>query len=304
MKIKKLYTGRINRRQYLNGMLSVIVIAWIITSTVFFLVSGSMGETANVQAVTSFLIFPFTLGLVIKRLHDIGSSGRIYVVYYLLSFSFSLLFPSVAKDIFTLLNFGIGITILLTPGETTSNKYGEIPNKMSVKEIVFGKKESKTIITDSQLAKQEVKVEKSNPFYENAHKNKKIKNTAQLPLMSLAVLAIIAGLFYWFQYRPSKIKQECSWVEEISEAIPYRPAMNRGEMILHGVLEDCSKEAFANNPQWNSPEKIALEEKLCEAINETKVKEYSVAQEAVPAKSWWRKATTKEYEFCLHSRGL
>ncbi len=306
MKIKNLYEGRINRRQYLNGMLLVIVVAWVLTSIIFYFISGTIGETESVQAIASFISIPFTLGLVIKRLHDIGSSGKIYVIYLVLSSTFSLLFPTVAKDIFALLNFGIGITILLTPGETKYNRYGEVPSKMSTKEIVFGKK-----ITTTPLIKlQETRAEK--PVFMNeinkSHKDTTQRKSFSLPIglrlgVSIAIV-MITGLFYWFEYRPSKIKQQCSWIEEKTEAVPYRKAMNRGEMILNGLLEDCTKETFANNPNWNSLEKIELEKRLCEVLNDSKVKEYSVEQEAIPSKSWWRKATTKEYEFCLHSRGL
>jgi hypothetical protein len=36
----------------------------------------------------------------------------------------------------------------------------------------------------------------------------------------LAVLALVMVLFYWTEVRPSSIKSECSWFNEVTEADP------------------------------------------------------------------------------------
>lgn len=92
----------------------------------------------------------------------------------------------------------------------------------------------------------------------------------------LLIFLFIGGLFYWYEWRPSKIKQNCSWVHKTSEAIPARAAKSKEE------IENCKNE-----------NKDRL---FCDLFSEP------VA--AQPAKDWWEPATTLEYNFCIHEKGL
>lgn len=32
-------------------------------------------------------------------------------------------------------------------------------------------------------------------------------------IVIVLILGLIAGVFYWFEYRPTKIRKDCSWIE-------------------------------------------------------------------------------------------
>ena len=55
-------------------------------------------------------------------------------------------------------------------------------------------------------------------------------------------LALLAGWFYWFAYRPARIKHDCSWVKRHKNAIPARPAMTVEELKAKEIIVDCDKE--------------------------------------------------------------
>jgi hypothetical protein len=102
----------------------------------------------------------------------------------------------------------------------------------------------------------------------------------------IASLLVLSGWFYWFQYRPSKIRQECSWIEHRSPAIQERSPKSEEELRKQGLLKDCS--TFNTFPE------------LCEQMN----RELIEGNQAEPAKVWKEKAKKEEYEFCLHENGL
>lgn len=118
-----------------------------------------------------------------------------------------------------------------------------------------------------------------------------------LSALTVLVLLVIGGvLFYWFQYRPAQIRHDCSWVKVHSDGTPARPAMKEAELKAQNLIKDCSNtytSIFGNNTT-NS----------CENNNQAVVEAYSKPQPAVSPSDSWRKATTSEYNFCLHDKGL
>ena len=64
-------------------------------------------------------------------------------------------------------------------------------------------------------------------------------------LMLFLLVLLAGGWFYWFQYRPSQIKHECSWVKQHSDAVPARPAMTKDELIHQGIIRSCKAEIAA-----------------------------------------------------------
>ena len=114
-------------------------------------------------------------------------------------------------------------------------------------------------------------------------------------------LLLISALFYWFQYRPSRIKHDCSWIREYTEAIPYRPAMTEVELKDKGFLKDCSTNGNFDN--WISKRAEGVRS-ICESDNQRLIDEYGTDRPAVSANEWWRKARSEEYQFCLHDNGL
>ena len=125
-------------------------------------------------------------------------------------------------------------------------------------------------------------------------------------LASLVLLTLIAGVFYWFEYRPSKIREECSWINKHTEAIPEQPTMNEAQLKEKGLITDCSNWVKPIDP--NLPQDLQNFEKrrndICGSGNQRIIEKYSKSTPAIPAKDWSEKASTKEYEFCIKSKGI
>lgn len=109
-------------------------------------------------------------------------------------------------------------------------------------------------------------------------------------LSILLFVILISGVwFYWFQLRPAKIKHDCSWVSAHSDAVPaitqaqYTECVNnykgkKGEVVTGGFLDGViigGASSYCNQPR--------------------------VAQ---PAKNWWEPASVRQYDFCMHEKGL
>ncbi len=91
----------------------------------------------------------------------------------------------------------------------------------------------------------------------------------------VCILLILAGgLFYWYEYRPAKIKHDCSWINRHSDPIIARDGKSKEE------IENCKKDGGL----------------FCDLFSES--------TPAQPAKDWWEQATLKEYNFCIHEKGF
>lgn len=119
-------------------------------------------------------------------------------------------------------------------------------------------------------------------------------------LKSLFILFVLSLLFYWFQWRPSKIKQDCSWVKHHTDAIQAREGLTESQLKEKGMLVDCPLQTQQEGVQLfelykNTPN--------CYFENRRTI-ELNKPIWYVPAKDWWEKATKDEYTFCLHDKGL
>lgn len=102
-------------------------------------------------------------------------------------------------------------------------------------------------------------------------------------LGGLVTLLFISGaVFYWYEWRPAKIKHDCSWVKRHQDAIPAKPGLTQEE-----IDKECNK--IVGNPFYKSM-----------TCNLTP----TPPEPAKPAKDWWAKASEAEYKFCLHDKGL
>lgn len=121
------------------------------------------------------------------------------------------------------------------------------------------------------------------------------------------LLIFLIGSFYWYGYRPSQIKQECSWVKKHQDAISAIPAKTEKELMTEGIIKNCILETDPKLSGLSAVEKFAflMSRKivLC-SDNQKIIDEYKNPRPEVPAKNWLEKATNSEYLFCLHSRGL
>lgn len=128
-------------------------------------------------------------------------------------------------------------------------------------------------------------------------------------LLLIAFLLIILSLsFYWFAWRPTQIKHDCSWIKWARAAVPARPAMTANEVKEKGLLKDCTLPTPKPNKISIEVEKfwadLNIPPETCEQSNKKVIDEYSKPSEAIPAKEGRKKSTDEEYKFCLRDKGL
>lgn len=102
--------------------------------------------------------------------------------------------------------------------------------------------------------------------------------------------------FYWFGYRPTKVRSDCSWVQRHQEATPFIPEKTETELREEGLLIECS-------PGVRDGRVIDFND-FCESLNKRTVEEYKQSRPAQPAKEWWQRASQREYEQCIREKGL
>lgn len=134
------------------------------------------------------------------------------------------------------------------------------------------------------------------------------KSSKTLILLGTSLLVIIlSGCFYWYEYRPIKIKQECSWTKKHIDAIPERPARTEIELKADGLIRDCIEKTNPQLADLSNLEVLLFLEShkmiLCEE-NRKIIDEYNKTKLYEPAKDWSEKATKQEYDFCIKSHGL
>lgn len=115
----------------------------------------------------------------------------------------------------------------------------------------------------------------------------------------IIVLAIISGGFYWFEYRPAKIRHDCSWKTEYISEKPADPGITKEEEEKSKVdVENCKKNIDDNNSsnQFNDLFKLAN----CEA----KIKTHRDPKPLEPAREEIVQTNKDEYQFCLHNKGM
>ena len=103
-------------------------------------------------------------------------------------------------------------------------------------------------------------------------------------------IAIAGGAFYWFQWRPTRIKHDCSWVEGHSDAI---------SEVTQGQYDECYNgcriRAEASGIESFDGKILHISSFPCSC---------NQPHPALPAKDWWEKASKTEYDFCIHEKGL
>lgn len=105
-------------------------------------------------------------------------------------------------------------------------------------------------------------------------------------LVSLILFSVVATTFYWFELRPSTIRKNCSWIHEQSPEIK---AISGDESV---IVPNTS------NLDLNTWEGLNAEAEAKLMMRK------KVGSSAVSAMDYWRKSTSKEYDFCLRSNGL
>ena len=106
-----------------------------------------------------------------------------------------------------------------------------------------------------------------------------IKNWLRINWFRVSILVIllfvVGNSFYWFEWRPARIRHNCSWIERHSDAEP---------KITQEQYNKCEENYLGST--WKG-------KYLCDKPHPF-----------VPAKDWLGKANKDEYNFCLHDKGL
>lgn len=115
-------------------------------------------------------------------------------------------------------------------------------------------------------------------------------------LIVISIIIIIGITFYWYEWRPSQILKECSWVRVVE---PQKEAITK-------EMAEKSKEEY--DECIREKESIDIEKlSLWEKLNYTYMcnsREILTEREYVPENIYYREATKEEVDFCIHANGL
>ena len=157
-------------------------------------------------------------------------------------------------------------------------------------------------------------------IYEKEDKKERViinkrTNWTLISLIIFILLCVLGGSFYWFEYRPTEIKKNCSYttftipeVKAISkEEAEFSKSKNesckeQSETILNEVLSGESA-GYLKWQRQNSMDLEAIDKWIVENECDNR---YPIKEEAEyqPPKEDRRDATEKEYNDCLRRNGL
>ncbi len=133
-------------------------------------------------------------------------------------------------------------------------------------------------------------------------------NKGSLKLFVPALFVVFAGLFYWYEYRPTEIRRECSWTPYTVPAKEAFAGMTKEEAEQKNAetSSNCRDkfpnftEAFSDERSWDSLNEKAKNYAPC---NVFPAKEES-PRPAEPERTAWRQSSDREYTQCLRNNGL
>ncbi|MDO8664375.1 MAG: DUF805 domain-containing protein [Candidatus Liptonbacteria bacterium] len=241
-KLANLFRGRINRRTYLLGLISLIpslvmitIVLRILMGDLFWenLVSYDSGFIPLGIIIFLPIYYVSLLSLLVRRLHDIGHSGWLALAF---------LGPVLAPNLLTIFIL-ILLALFFVPGEERANKYGERPIKgIKFFDAVFNRDNERFLASSlnpvslakaSMIHHQETKQNQIDKNVKGKITNW-IKNNWLKLLLLILFIAVIGGSFYWYELRPSQAKKEC--YRKI-----YTNALNLsgfGQEIVNGQLRE------------------------------------------------------------------
>lgn len=112
-------------------------------------------------------------------------------------------------------------------------------------------------------------------------------------LIVVVIIFMVGGYFYWYAYRPSKIRHDCSWEKRHSNAI-----LAITQEQYDKCLESCKNNESADKLS-QFKEKYGLKlSTFPDCIFCDK------PHSAQSAKNWWEPASKNQYDFCIHEKGL
>lgn len=116
----------------------------------------------------------------------------------------------------------------------------------------------------------------------------------------ITLLLVGCILFYWFLWRPSQIKHDCSWMRHHNDAVAAKEGLTEVQLREKEMLVVCPTQ-----PSQNGKSILEYYKNTPNCFFENKrIIELNKPVQYAPAKDWWEKATKDEYTFCLHDKGL
>jgi uncharacterized membrane protein YhaH (DUF805 family) len=142
----KIFSGRINRRQYFTGFIFIIPAFFFLTILSTFI--GVTLKILNILAVEEFnksisifsviIFFIYTQYLGVLRFRDTGRSGLFYIFTSIIPF--------------------IHLYVIFSPGDTKENEYGPNPKDKTALEAIFKLEKKEKIVKEfAKLEKQKIK---------------------------------------------------------------------------------------------------------------------------------------------------
>ncbi len=144
-------------------------------------------------------------------------------------------------------------------------------------------------------------------------------------LIAIIILIISGVSFYWFEWRPSKIRHDCSWVKKTipeKQADPgitmeqveqskkdFEQCKIKNKTEIDQEKEKCRESDFCKSLEKNMGKYTSEVDRINGVDTQTfsicgRPKEYQEPKPIEPARDEWRQADDAEYKFCLHDKGL
>lgn len=129
----------------------------------------------------------------------------------------------------------------------------------------------------------------------------------------ILIVLVTVGLFYWFQWRPMKIREQCAMPELYTDPVPALTQSDIDTAIAAYNKCHTTQSAysdFLSNPAGLPPPFSALLKPpfYCPITSPNGEKGShlltAVPHPAIPAKPYFVQATPAEYSACLHIHGI
>lgn len=187
------FNGRVRRKEFWLFALVFILFGVIALTidTVFFDTYSGWGPSFTIFILIFYIPY---LAISVRRLHDTGKSG------------WWILLGAVPLGGLFLLAF------FLDDSEPGTNKYGPNPKEYHNPPLDDESDHSSSIIHKKSVPKEKTLREIFEEKAEIATK-KRGTNWILIVIIITILLSLMGGAFYWFEYRPTQIKKDCSWTE-------------------------------------------------------------------------------------------
>lgn len=108
-----------------------------------------------------------------------------------------------------------------------------------------------------------------------------MKKILLVTILSVVLLGLVGGWFYWFEWRPLEIRKDCNWIEKTA-----------------GGNDEPDYSNIQGSPAFKIKDG---------SVTSDRTENWKAAgspMKHVPVSKYWKKATDDEYKQCLRLKGL